>query len=437
MHYSDDELATFRRDHAQAAHQATMERHLAECAECRETLALFDSLEGSLRKAEVWGKVPEFLAPAPGLEDLLAEKATIEEENSDAAERLEPCLKSPLHFEDANVAEDRRFHHAGVVRMLVTETTALCERQPKFALQLATAAVTIARTLQSPLLGVALRERANALRYLGRFKDALAAADEAEAIFRRTRADAFDLSILSYVRSTVVIQFEERSAEALELARAAIATFREYGDKKRELSARLVEAEALKVVSGAATAASAYEEVLTLAHRLRRADLVAHASHNAATAYVELGELDRAEAYYVDALAGYDEQGNAVGKANTEWELARILVLRGQLEDGAAALEVARKKLLELGLRDDHGLATLDWAETRMALDKPEGVADACREIMPRYDSEGATRNARLALALLQEALRKGVATPRLVHQVRDYLAQLPDNPTAEFRPAA
>ena len=161
-----------------------------------------------------------------------------------------------------------------------------------------------------------------------------------------------------------------------------------------------------------------------------------HAYHNAATAFVELNNLDIAERYYAEALAGYDQQGNSAGKANTEWELARTLVLRGHFEQGARALDAARRNLLDLGLRVDHGLATLDWATARLALNRSEGVAAACAEIMMHYESEGATRNARLALAYVHEALRQGTASPSLIRQVRDYLTQLQRNPFALFQPA-
>jgi tetratricopeptide (TPR) repeat protein len=444
MHYSDDELATFRKDRSQAAARATIEAHLAECSDCRETAELFAEFDESLRDPGVWDDVPVFLPPARCPVEILAAKASIEKENAEAVRKLTPHLKSPLHFEDADVAGTARFHDAGVVRMLTAEAVAVCERNPKFALQLATAALEIARKLATEparsrelLVAIAHRERANALRLLGKFRDAIAALDESEHISRRMPHSVFDIAIVQYIRATVVIEFEERAGKALELARSAIQTFREYGDQQRELAARLVEAESLRIVSGSAQAAAAYEEVIILARKVDRNDILAHACHNAASAYAELGQLDRSERYYAEALARHEEQGNAVGKANCEWELARVLVLRGQLESGVRALEAARCSLFQLGLREDHGLATLDWAGAQLALNRPEGVAEACREIIPHYTSEGATKNARLALAYVHEALRHGTATPTLIRHVRHYLTQLPRHPSAAFQPPA
>jgi tetratricopeptide (TPR) repeat protein len=443
MHYSDDELWTFNKDRSQAAHQTAIETHLAECADCRVTLALFDELDEAFRKPEVWNQVPAFLARPTGLDGLLAAKAALERQNADALRRLGPHLKSPVNFENANVAYNARFYDAGVVRMLTAEAAALRDSKPKFALQLATAACFVARKLDSEprdsqqlLLASALRERANALRYVGKFKDATTALDEAESILRELPDSVFDLAIIDYIRSTVAIQFEDRSGEALQLARSSLQTFRQYGDRERELAARLIEAESLGNLRGGSEAVDAYERVILLSQQLGRKEIGAHAYHNAATAYAELHNVDKAERYYAEALARYDELGNSVGKVTTEWELARVLVLRGRLEEGSKALDLARRNLLELGLREDHALATLDWAGARLALNRPEAVATACREIMLHYESEGATRNARLALAYVQEALRQGTASPRLIRQVRDYLAQLPRDPSAIFQPA-
>lgn len=440
MHYSDDELATFRNDR-QAVQHAAIETHLRECSECRETLALFDEVDEGLCDPEVWSHVPAFLTRPSRLDEALAMKAAIERQNAAAVQRLAPRLKTPLHFEDANVADDPRFCDAGVVRMLTKEAAELREKSPKFALQLATAACVIATKLESEpidsqrlLLAVALREKANALRFHGRFTDALRALEEAKTLFSALPNPSFDIAIVEYVRASVVIQLGH-NGEALKLARTASRVFREFRDQERQLKAQMIEAIALDCLARRAEALEVYERLILLASELGQQNIAAYGFQNAAISYAELGEIDKAERYNAEALARYDELGVDVEKARTEWELARLLVLRGNLDQGAKALDLVRRELLDLGLRDDHGLATLDWAGVRLALDRPDGVADACREIIVHFDSEGATRNARLALAHLQEALRTGEATSRLVLGVRDYLKQLPRDPAAVFQP--
>lgn len=69
-------------------------------------------------------------------------------------------------------------------------------------------------------MGKALRERANALRYLGKFNDALRALEYAERFFDTSPgADDFDLAIVWYIRAIVFAE-SGRLAEGIERARA-------------------------------------------------------------------------------------------------------------------------------------------------------------------------------------------------------------------------
>jgi hypothetical protein len=110
-------------------------------------------------------------------------------------------------------------------------------------------------------------------------------------------------------------------------------------------------------------------------------------------------------------------------------------VKRGDLAAGVRRLDVARHELKSLGMVSEHGLATLEWAEARLALEQPEGVAPACRAIVMRFESEGMMKNARLALAYVHHALAQGTATPALVRHVRLYLEALPSLPNEGFVP--
>jgi hypothetical protein len=98
-------------------------------------------------------------------------------------------------------------------------------------------------------------------------------------------------------------------------------------------------------------------------------------------------------------------------------------------------LEAARKELAALGLTNDAALATLEWAEARLAAGEPSGVAAACARVVMAFGSERMERNARVALAFLHDALRAGTATPEIVRHVRSYLERLPSAPERAFAP--
>jgi len=88
MHYSDDELARYRKNREQLAEHDVFATHLSACAECRENLALFDEMEAAFASAEVWGAVPIFTQRPAGIVQLLAERDKIERQNAEALRRL-------------------------------------------------------------------------------------------------------------------------------------------------------------------------------------------------------------------------------------------------------------------------------------------------------------------------------------------------------------
>lgn len=408
-----------------------------DCLECE-----FESMAGD---PAVWRDVEAFLTPPRRLGEASAARRAVEMENAQAARRIAPLLKSPLRFLDADVAADPAFQTPGAVRMLCAEAHSLLDRWPKFSAALAAAAAEIAKKLEAPvasrrfLLAMALRERANALRYLGSFLEALEALAKAETLFRAGDPSLapFELAIVFYIRGTVLVQLDDTTADALAISLRAVETFHAYGDQSREMSARLLNGLALLHLRRPAEALTAFEQLIADARHVDHKSMMAHGFKNAALASADLHDLENAERHFADALAIYDELGMTIEQARVVWALASIPVARGRLEEGATALEAARRDLLLLGLKDDHGLATLEWAEVCLALGRSDGVQQACRQIMLVFESEGMMQKARLALAYVHEALARQRATPALLRSVRTYLAQLPRRPDISFTPPA
>jgi tetratricopeptide (TPR) repeat protein len=439
MHLTDSQVTAYLSGVA----GAEAAEHLAQCEDCREELEAAEELDTAFRDAGTWQQADALAAQPPRLGEMLARKAAIARENADAARRLHPLLASPLRFEDANITENPRFRTAGMVRMLCTKASELHDRWPKFSAELADAAYTIALHLDDVrlsskrlLVAVALRERANARRYLGKFSDALKDLDDAERLFSAP-ADAatapLDLAIVAYIRSVIFIQYDESTPKAIDLARRAAYVFHEYADAARELKARLIEAGALHYLHRPAEALAVFDELLAAARRLDQKTILAYVLQNSAIACSELGRLEDAESRFAEAVALYDELGVTTEKVRIAWALAALPMARGDLRQAERALAAARDELLQLGSSHDHALATLEWAEVRLALDRPEGVPEACRSLIVEFESEGMMRNARLALAYLHEALAKKNATPELVRKVRKYLEILPRRPQLAF----
>jgi tetratricopeptide (TPR) repeat protein len=414
--------------------------HVAGCDLCQEGVAVYRELDAALRHPETWGHVSTLQAPGDRLAQIRAVRMRVQAEDDEARRILKPLLKTPLRFRSAKLARKRRCHTAGMVRMLCAAANERHESRPRFSLQLTVTASEIAKSLRDTKgtgrrlsMAMALRERANALRYLGQFGNALQALEYAERLFDASpMADDFDLAIVWFIRATV-FRASDRLAEGIVMARNATRVFQEYGDRDRELLSITVEAGCLLYLGHAQDAADTFIRVVELARERGNTRVLASALQNGAVALVALRQLDRAERFYGEALVLYDELRVPTEKARTMWALGSVVVARGNLEEGASRLDRSRTELARLGLTNDAAQATLEWAEVRLALNDPEGVAAACRKIVVVFKSEGMQRHAKEALAVLHEALASGKATPELVHRVRLYLDALPANPSQRF----
>jgi len=439
-HPDEAELSAFSLDPQSVTDREAVAAHVADCKICQEAIEAFRKFEDALRSAETWTYLTGLQSPSGRFAEAQELRRRVQKEDAEASRILAPLVNSPLRFRNAKLEEKPRCHTEGMVRMLCAAANERHESRPTFSLELTVTACTIAKALPQTngagrrlSMGMALRERANALRYLGKFNDALLALEYAERFFDTSPgADDFDLAIVWYIRA-VVFNKSDRLAEGIIAARDAARVFREYGDRDRELSSIMVEAGCLLLSGNAQDAVEAFGRVADLARERSNVRLLASALQNGAAALADLGQLERAERLYSEAIVLYDELRVPTEHARAVWALGSVAVAAGNLEEGAARLDASRKELAHLGLTNDAAQATLEWAEARLALNKPEGVAAACRKIVVVFNSEGMQHHAKEALATLHEALRAGKATPELVRSVRAYLDQLPANPTQPF----
>lgn len=413
-------------------------RRLDACAVCRDELELTRQLEQALASPLVWQAVESVGRPA-ALPASVAEKvAALAEEDREASELLAPALVSIRAFQEHEVETAARYRSAGVVRVLTREAKKVRDSVPKFALLLATAAVTIAGKLghgavRSSTLGTAWLERGIASAALGKYRDAERALTHAEDAFATDDGGTtWDLATVWLSRANIYNE-TDRFEEALDLAsRAAEVFLSEYGDVTRYHRASLVRGtvlyyrlrywESIEVFEAMLTEGDGIEDQLTYARTL----------HNAANSYVGTGELDKATDYYSRALVLWDELRCHSELVRTQWALASIDVARGNWETGYRDLDHARRQLGALGIMNDEALVRLEIAEVLILLGRAEEVPALLEGIVLQFATEGMMRKARLALAWLTEAKQR-TPTREQIRHVREYLARLPTNPSEPF----
>jgi tetratricopeptide (TPR) repeat protein len=440
-HYTEDELSAYALRPEATDDRQSVEQHVSNCGDCRDALDIIEAFDTALHDPLPWQVAESMPARRNAPPALLDQARAIASADARARELVLPLVDSAIRFRQARIDDDPRFFTLAVIRLLCKVANGMHERQPQFGLVLADTALSIARKLPEPLkarsawyAGTAWKERANALRYVGRFKEAEEALDRAEEAFDGDdHVEPFDLAIVAYVRATVYCEME-RFVEAGQLAREAATVFQLYGDKRRYLSARVAEAGSFYCVDRYAEALPIFEAVAADARAAKEMWMLAVALHNAASCYTRLGDFEKAFAYYADALEVVTALDVPTDRARILWAVAALKVESGEYEEGLPELERSHAQLVSLGLTNDAALATLDLIAGLIAVGETGRVPELCRSVAATFASEGLSRNARKALAYLSETVGSGNAAPEAVRHVRTYLARLEVHPREEFQ---
>ncbi len=443
-HYDELALQDYLDDPESFEGGAELEMHLALCRSCTALLEELRAFEATLAIDSVWD-VPHHVAEDPPGE-LRALAAMLASEDAVASQLVAPLVSSPASFRRANVTSLPEMRTAGVVRRLCAESRALRERQPMHALVLADAAIAIADQLPArrypdslldELRGGGWLERANVLRYLGRYAEALDAADIAARAFGQLPVAAYSLALVDYLRAVIFVE-TERFDEALPLVRKSARVFKQFGEDERFVHAKIVEASVMFDQNRYRDARDLFLSLVTIAKDAGDATTLARLYGNAANCQLRLHELESADVYFARALSLYEALGIETERIRTRWNIGSLRIANGDIADGLARLREARREFAQLGLRSDAALVTLDIAEALLAGGTSAGAREAaelCAAIIDSFTAVGMTGHALTALAFLNESFATGRATPGLVRHIRQYLESHPDHAGRPFVP--
>jgi tetratricopeptide (TPR) repeat protein len=243
------------------------------------------------------------------------------------------------------------------------------ERDPRASLKLARQAVSMASTVSAHdpaaalLTAAAWRETANALRFLGQYREGLRALDNAEAALEETLVGDFEQARIDFVRATLLWKLREDVPRARQLAQGAAETFAEYGETKRVIHARLLLAGIDFDLRAYADAAATFRKVLPEAEQLNDLPTIATITCNLAICEQELGDYASAAARFSEAISLFQHLDFAVELDRTRWSLALLSLRRGQTADGRKRLAEVAASFLQRGDASDGALVTLDLVE--------------------------------------------------------------------------
>jgi tetratricopeptide (TPR) repeat protein len=399
----------------------------------------WQAFEDALRDPEPWLLADALSAPHPNPRRLRELAAKLDEERAAARELLCPALVSPEAFAAAAIENDPRYHSRGIVDVLNESARPLRNTQPLLALSVADAAVSIAtklvRVTDCPprVLGTAHVERAWALFFVGRYRDAEGALRQADAAFAEDpQATDWDRAHASLVRANVFVE-THRLEEASEEALSAAAAFDSFGDEKYYLASSLVEGGIRLMQRDYRGGARVLDRLAREATRMGDRLHLARARQTAGNCYIELGEFQKARNCFIEALAIWDDLGFETERVRTNWSLGVLAKATGDLDGAILRIDAARRAFEALGIVNDAAIARLDLAEVLILAGRSGEVADVLRDVVMNFTSEGVMRNASLALAYLREAVDADAVEARLVRDVRSYLEDLPSFPERIF----
>ena len=430
QHYDEEVLAGFL---GQPIDAAARDRHLATCSLCKRTLQSIRDSAVLLKQPAVWERQTLSTAPRPETLTLLRNvQHMVATEDAAAEGYVAQLLAGARETWAAKLAEHPEWRTAGMVRRLIAATDRYNFDTPLDAVELTQIITQIAEALPSfsgrdALVADSWREHAFALCVVGSY-------DAASAAVGRAECAGGSISEFSRARTmlmrSLVLRSSEKWADAVSMARRAAQDFLRYGDFTRYCSARMTEAIVLYDSSQYRQAIAVYDELRVEFAQLPAATL-AQAWHNEGLCHREIGDFERAEECFVKTIDLCDHLQMSVHRAKARWHLARVSMRRGKYDAALLILNPLRPEFQELGLAHEFACASIDMAESLLALHRLNEVGELCRLAIDYFRDAGLpySTGAMTALAFLQESASLGRLTVKGIADVRVLVERLAERP--------
>ena len=442
-HPTEDDLARYAFDPHSVDNPQDLTIHLAACSDCSALLHLIELVDAGLADTEAW-ELSEATRNLGSLDQTLHDLVSrVADEDEEAERLLKPLLANPVALARMNLAEKAKFRTGGVVRQLVAAARGSLEREPLEALVYADAAVEVAETLADDayptgavfdLRGTAWTQRANALRLLGRYDEAIAALDRATEAFRQAPHVPIGMATVKYVRA--IIHYERGDLDtAFEMLEESASEFQHLGDIDRLMRARHVQANVRFQQGNIAAARQMYEEVLRHGEAERDLTWIARESNTLGRCALELRDFAAARKYFDAAVDGFTRLRFATEVTRAEWGLALLALAEGRSREAVTRLREVQRRFTEQGLLIDGALAALDSMDGLIALDEMQEIAALASQLISTFTSAGMLTSALTAFAYLREAVAAKAISPKVIEHVRRFIRRIDREPTLLFAP--
>lgn len=404
-HLKVREIEQFLAKPKRSARNTRLVRHLlSECAPCLESVrqaastprASYDyGTSFTAAERSLAGFLAEGKPPAASPEELVVELGRLPEEE-----------------QIRQVKHDPRFAHPAVIQALIQASHALRFQDPARMLQLAGLALLAADACpvgaagseqkQADLRSQARSQYGNALRVLGRFREA----EDALATARRyLKAGTHDPRLRARLCSQIASlrMAQRRFSEAIDLNEEAETVYSEIGDDHEIASTLVRKAISLLYGGEAEEAIRTLNRAIPLIEPDRDPHLLLGACHNLVRCYIDLGRPEHALSIYSETRDLYKRSDDPLIRLRAAWQEGLLLRDLGHLKAAETTLLEARQGFVESNLLYEAALVSLDLAAVYVKLQAEEELGQTVAESVPIFKALGVGREALASLLQLQQ----------------------------------
>ena len=395
-------------------------QHLADCSSCRQRFSENVLPFNAARRRE-------------GARAFAAAAAQLERERESASDIVERQLRATPIEEWPGLAESPALRNNAALEQMSEEVRKRIERKPVEALAIANLATSIAETLPAnayppvvtaQIRSTALRDRANALRYLGRLDEAYDSIETAEARLGEFPGAAHDRAIIWLVKAMIQGQMDLFD-ESEQMITAASLVFADVNDLPRFFQAGLVYGNLLGRQKRYEDAQRIFGDLLDVARSTGDDKTQARLYNNLGHCAIYLDDYARANIHFSESIARFTDLGLRAEVPRTNLGAALVLIGKGQIDSGLARLEDARRVFIDLGMMGEAGLCALRIIEVLIDRGDTEQARVLTGAVIDEFEAAGLDTLAVQAVAGLQSSIDADGATAETVRTVHEFVQGL------------
>jgi len=395
-------------------------QHLADCSSCRQRFSENVLPFNAARRRE-------------GARAFAAAAAQLERERESASDIVERQLRATPIEEWPGLAESPALRNNAALEQMSEEVRKRIERKPVEALAIANLATSIAESLPAnayppavtaQIRSTALRDRANALRYLGRLDEAYDSIETAEARLGEFPGAAHDRAIIWLVKAMIQGQMDLFD-ESEQMITAASLVFADVNDLPRFFQAGLVYGNLLGRQKRYEDAQRIFGDLLDVARSTGDDKTQARLYNNLGHCAIYLDDYARANIHFSESIARFTDLGLRAEVPRTNLGAALVLIGKGQIDSGLARLEDARRVFIDLGMMGEAGLCALRIIEVLIDRGDTEQARVLTGAVIEEFEAAGVDTRAVQAVAGLQSSIDADGATAETVRTVHEFVQGL------------